>query len=411
MPDRLPRAEFVALMAMLFATIAFSIDAMLPALPEIAMELTPETPNRAQLIITSFVLGMGIGTLFTGPLSDAFGRKPVIIGGAALYCVGAALAWTGESLELVLAARAIQGLGAAGPRVVALAIIRDLYEGRQMAQLMSFVMLVFTLVPAMAPAIGAAIIWGFGWREIFACFILFSLITALWLAVRQPETLPAPRRRPFRPRVLWAGIVEVVTHRQVMLVIAALSFTFGCLFGVLSSTQPIFDVTFGQAAEFHWWFMLIALIAATGSILNARVVMVLGMRRVAGLAFLAQAVLSAAMVGLSLAANWEAGWAFAVYVGWTAGVFFMVGLTIGNLNALAMVPMGHIAGMAASIIGSIATVLGVAIAVPVGLAFDGTPLPAALGVLICCVASYLIIRMLGDPTPEPGSEIKTEVKA
>ena len=398
-PARLSRPEFVALMAMLFATIAFSIDAMLPALPEIAEDLTPDAPNRAQLIITSFVLGMGLGTLFTGPLSDAFGRKPVIIGGAVLYCLGAGLAWIAGSMELVLAARVLQGVGAAGPRVVALAIIRDLYEGRHMAQLMSFVMMVFTLVPAMAPALGHVIIEGFGWRAIFASFILFSIFSALWLALRQPETLAPAHRRPFRARVLWAGIVEVVTHRQVMLVILALCFTFGALFGVLSSTQPIFDQTFGEGARFHWWFMLIALIAATGSILNARIVLILGMRRVAGHAYLAQCALSAVMVVVSLTSPWAAPWSFALYVGWTASVFFMVGLTIGNLNALAMVPMGHIAGMAASIIGSVATILGVMIAVPMGQAFDGTPLPSAIGVLVCCILSYVIVQLLGDPEP------------
>lgn len=398
-PARLSRPEFVALMAMLFATIAFSIDAMLPALPEIAEELTPEAPNRAQLILTSFVLGMGLGTLLTGPLSDAFGRKPVIIVGAVLYCLGAALAWVAQSLELVLAARVLQGIGAAGPRVVAMAIIRDLYEGRRMAQLMSFVMMVFTLVPAMAPALGHVIIEAFGWRAIFASFILFSLASAAWLGVRQTETLPPEKRRPFKPGVLWSGIAEVVTHRQVMLVIVTLCFTFGALFGVLSSTQPIFDQTFGQGDRFHWWFMLIALIAATGSILNARIVMVLGMRRVAGLAYLAQTALSLVMVLVSLSAPWSEPWALAIYVGWTASVFFMIGLTIGNLNALAMVPMGHIAGMAASIIGALSTVLGVSIAVPMGLAFDGTPLPLALGVMACCALSYIVVRILGDPEP------------
>ena len=141
------RVEFVALIAMLFATIAFSIDAMLPALPEIGREMTPDNINRAQLILTSFVLGLGVGTFFTGPLSDSFGRKPVILAGSAVYILGAALAWAAPSLELVVAARVLQGLGAAGPRVVAIAIVRDLYAGRGMARIMSFAMMVFTLVP------------------------------------------------------------------------------------------------------------------------------------------------------------------------------------------------------------------------------------------------------------------------
>ncbi|WP_372833859.1 MFS transporter, partial [Puniceibacterium confluentis] len=148
------RVEFIALIAMLFATIAFSIDSMLPALPEIGAALSPGNLNRVQLVITSFVLGMGIGTFFTGPLSDTFGRKPVVLCGAILYIVASLVAARAQSLEVLLAARVVQGLGAAGPRVVALAIIRDLYQGRGMARIMSFVMIVFTLVPAIAPSMG-----------------------------------------------------------------------------------------------------------------------------------------------------------------------------------------------------------------------------------------------------------------
>src|SRR5690606_31104242 len=147
---RLPLPEFIVLLAMMFAMTAFSIDAMLPAMPEIAADLSPEAPNRTQLIITSFVFGMGLGTFLTGPLSDALGRRRVIVGGAVLYCIGAALAWVAPSLWLVLAARVLQGLGVAGPRVAAMALVRDLYSGRQMARIVSITMMVFVLVPAVA---------------------------------------------------------------------------------------------------------------------------------------------------------------------------------------------------------------------------------------------------------------------
>ncbi|MEM1004279.1 MAG: MFS transporter, partial [Pseudomonadota bacterium] len=189
MANRMSKAEFIALIAMMFATIAFSIDSMLPALPEIGAQLSPDDVNRAQLILTSFVLGMGIGTFFTGPLSDAFGRKPVIYGGAALYILASAVAWASASLELVLAARVVQGLGAAGPRVVAMAIIRDLYSGRVMARIISIAMMIFTLIPAAAPLLGAGMIAVFGWRSIFVLFIVFALIIVAWMGVRLPESL------------------------------------------------------------------------------------------------------------------------------------------------------------------------------------------------------------------------------
>jgi len=126
MTPKISQSEFIAMMAMMVATVAFSIDSMLPALPVMAQDLTPEAPNRAQLVLSAFFVGMGVGTLFTGPLSDAFGRKTIINLGAALYILGAVLAWAAPTIELMVAARIMQGIGAAGPRIVSIAIIRDL---------------------------------------------------------------------------------------------------------------------------------------------------------------------------------------------------------------------------------------------------------------------------------------------
>jgi len=391
---RLAQGEFIALIAMLFATIAFSIDAMLPALPRIAQELTPGNPNAAQLIITSFVLGIGLGTLVAGPLSDSFGRKPVIVAGAGLYCLAAAVAYSAPSLETVLLARLLQGLGAAGPRVVSLALVRDLYKGREMARVVSFAMSIFALAPAFAPLLGSAIIAGFGWRGIFLAFITFSATSMLWLTTRQPETLPAPQRRPLRAGPMGRALREVLTHRLVVTAMVVQTLVFACLFGTLSSIQPIFEQTFRRAASFPLWFGLIALMASSASLLNATLVVRLGMRFLITVTLGAQVLASLTMAGATALALLPEGSAFALYIAWTTSVFFTAGLTLGNLNALALEPMGHIAGMAASVTGALATVFSVLLAVPLGLAFDGTPVPLALGIAALTTAGLGLMATL-----------------
>ncbi|MCP9482102.1 multidrug effflux MFS transporter [Shimia sp. CNT1-13L.2] len=387
------RTEFVALCAMMFATIAFSIDAMLPALPEIGQELSPDNLNRAQLILTSFVLGMGIGTFFTGPLSDAFGRKPVLLGGAVLYTVCAFIGWLSQSLELVLAARLFQGIGAAGPRIVTLAIIRDLFSGREMARIVSLAMMIFTLVPAIAPSLGAIIIAYSSWRGVFVAFMLFSILTGLWFALRIPEPLAQEDRRPFRLSLLISGMKEMWAIPSVRTSILVQSLCFGVLFAMISSVQPIFDTTFGQNDEFPLWFGGIALVSGSASLLNAWLVVRVGMRFLVTVALGAQVLCSATMLVLCLILPPSLP-LFLAFVLWQTSVFFQVGMTLGNLNALAMEPLGHMAGTAASVMGAIATVLGTMIAVPIGLAFDGTPLPLAIGIGISSVVGYaLMLKM------------------
>lgn len=390
----LGKPEFVALMGMSFASIAFSIDAMLPALPEIGQALTPDAMNRAQLVLTSFVLGMGLGTFFTGPLSDAFGRRPVFLAGFALYMVGAVLAILAESLELLLAARVLQGIGVAGPRVVALAIIRDCYSGRQMAQLMSFVMMVFTLVPAFAPSIGAGIIALVGWRGLFGAFVLFAVINSGWFAWRQPETLAPQSHRPLKMSLLWAGMVEVLSNPVVRTTILVQMLVLSVLFGMLSSVQQIFDITFDQGANFPLWFGVVALVSGTASILNAVLVVRLGMRRLIRVTLAVQVIMSGLMV-LTIWLNMIPDWAyFPIFLFWMITVFFMAGMTLGNLNAIAMEPMGHMAGMAASVVSAISTVMAATIAAPIGLAFDGTPLPLAVGAFLCVSVALGLMQLI-----------------
>ncbi|MGQ0564778.1 MAG: MFS transporter [Gemmobacter sp.] len=388
------QTEFIALIAMLFASIALAIDAMLPAIPVIAAELTPDAPDRAGLVISSFVLGMGLGTFLAGPLSDWFGRKATILGGLALFMAGSALAAWSWSLETLLAARVIMGLGAAAPRVASMALVRDLYAGPRMAQIVSFAMMVFMIVPAAAPAMGALVIAGYGWRGVFWTFVLFAVVAGTWLALRQPETLAPGARVPLRVGTLVAGARTVLTNRLAVASMVVQTMVFGCLFGTLSSVQPLFEQTFGRGATFPGWFALIALCSACASLTNALLVRRLGMYRVVVTVLAVQLLSSGIMAAMTLGGLWPAALYFPAYVVWVILLFAMAGMTVGNLNAIAMEPMGHIAGLAASVILALPTVASTAIAAPLGLAFDGTPGPLALGAVVCIGLALCVMPQL-----------------
>ena len=393
MPRSMPQAEFIVLVAMMFATIAFSMDAMLPALPEIAKELSPDNANQAQLILGSFAIGMGLGTLIAGPLSDAFGRKPVIFFGSALYILSAGLAWLASSLELVLFARVMQGLGAAAPRVVTLAIVRDLYSGRTMARIISIAMMIFVLVPAAAPLMGQGIILLSDWRGIFLAFILFSIICVIWMGLRLPESLPLGNRRPFRPGLLWAAMVEVVIHPSVRISIIVQTLSIAALFCVLVMVQPIYDTIYGRAESFPLWFGLAALLSGSASLLNAAIVVRVGMRRVVTAALVFQLAF-AAFVAICIVLSPKGKVDFAVFLAWQVSLFMVAGMTLGNLNAIAMEPMGHIAGMAASVFGAVSTFAAAFVAASVGLMFNGTLWPLTTGILVLtALALCMMLRL------------------
>lgn len=385
---RLPVGEFTAMLALLFATIAFSIDAMLPALPAIAAELSPDAVNNAQLVLSFFVLGMGVGTLFVGPISDAIGRKITIAWGFALYVAGSVLAWYGAGLEALLVARFLQGLGASAPRVAGMALVRDLYAGREMARIMSFVMMVFMVVPALAPLVGQMIIGAFGWRAIFLAYVLFAFVSLSWVSFRQAETLAPADRRPMTVPNLWAGLREVLSSAEVRVYILVMSLGFGQMFALLSSIQPIFDTTYGLGDSFPLWFAGIAAVSASSSYINSLFVMRVGMRRLAAIAYGGATVLSLlalVLIGPGLVSGTAS---FVVFYIWALSVFFIAGLTFGNLNALAMQKLGHIAGMATSVITAISTVVAAFIAGPVGLAFNGTEVPAIIGAVVCSALCF-----------------------
>ncbi|AJE47256.1 multidrug effflux MFS transporter [Celeribacter indicus] len=390
MPRRLPQIEFTILLALMFATVAFSIDAMLPGLPDIAADLTPDDVNRAQLVLTSFVFGMGFGTLVSGPVSDHWGRKPIILFGLGLYITGALIAGFSGSLEVMLAGRVLQGMGAAFPRTVGVAMVRDLYEGREMAKITSFVMTIFMVAPAAAPSIGAFIIAGFGWHGIFASFVLLALIVGTWLGLRQDETLLPENRRHLNWTDLAGGVREVFGNYNVRIYIAILTLGFAQMFAILSSVQQIYETTYGMADTFPYWFGATALVSAAGAILNGNLVSRLGMHFMIRLGYSISLTASTIALVLNLAGFTDS---FAIFFLWTVAMFSIAALTFGNLNALALSPLGRLAGLANSLIGATFTMGSVLIAAPVGLMFNGTAIPVVTAGMICSGLALFLFRL------------------
>lgn len=396
------RQEFIALVALLFSMVAFATDAMLPSLAEISTDLALENVNHAQLVITVFVLGTGMGQLVTGPLSDSFGRKMVICLGIVIFLFASLWAFFATSMTELMIARFVQGLGVSAPRTVTHALVRDLYSGRQMARIVSFAMMLFVLVPAVAPLIGQTIMLALGWRYIFAAFQIVAVIAIAWLYFRQPETHSPDKRRPFRPREIMHAAQEVVTNRRVVISMGSLSLGLACIFSYLLSAQQIYVVWLKAGHDFPLYFALTAIIAGSASFLNAFLVVRVGMLWLSTIGYAAIFVSSlgfGAVVALELVGLPNLLWLF---VAWSTAMFFLLGLCIANLNALALEPMGHVAGMASAVIGSIATVVCIVLAFPVGQMFDGTGLPLVVGVALCAGTACLMnLLMRRHPLQSP----------
>ena len=388
---------FVAMMAMLFATTALSIDAMLPALPAIGAELSPGDPNKAQLVVALFFAGLGFGTLIAGPVSDAVGRKVTLMVCAAIFLLGAALCVVAQSLEMLLFARFLQGVGACGPRAVGTAVIRDLYKGRDMARIVSLVMMIFALVPAVAPLLGQGIMLLGSWRLIFVSFIVFAIVVQVWVALSLHETLPPENRRRLEVGLLWQAAREMLTHRVALISTACQALTSACLVATLSSQQGIFEQRFDRADSFPTWFALIAVCSIAGSFTNSRTVVKYGMRSVLIATYFGQVGLTLAYLLLDASGLLPEVLVFPAHILWSIGIFAMMGLAMGNLNALAMEDLGHIAGFAASMITAVSIVVSVVIAVPVGLAFDGTQVPLLTGVAVFSGLALLLMHLVRKP--------------
>jgi DHA1 family bicyclomycin/chloramphenicol resistance-like MFS transporter len=373
----LPLLEFVILLAMMISIVALATDMMLPGLATIGHDLGVDDANDVQLIVSSLFFGFAVGQALAGPLSDSFGRKPIIYLGYSVFALGCLMSLFATTWEMMIAGRVLQGLGAASPRIVTLALVRDGYEGREMARIMSFVMAVFILVPTIAPALGQVVIYLSGWRATFLVLIVLAMTAAAWFAMRQPETLPLPQRRPFSATSIWRGLNEIVRNRTAVGNTLALGLIFGAFLAYLSTAQQIYEVVYDAGALFPVYFGMAALSIGGAAVVNSLLVMRLGMRLLTRFA----------MIGLITLAALFAYPAFAsggvpplpLFLAWLIASFFCVGILFGNLNAIAMEPLGHMAGLGAALIGSVSNFIALPISYFIGHNFNGTVIPMVAG--------------------------------
>jgi DHA1 family bicyclomycin/chloramphenicol resistance-like MFS transporter len=382
--------EFVVLISMMTSLVALSIDAMLPALPHIGGDLSVQNANDSQLVVSSIFLGLAVGQLFFGPLSDRTGRKPAIYAGYSLFIAGSLLAVSAMSFPMLLIGRLLQGLGMSAPRGVSLALVRDQYEGRSMARVMSFVMTVLMLVPMIAPMAGQAILLIAGWRSIFGFLMLFAVATLLWFALRMPETLALEKRASFSPRRIVSAMREIFGIRSAVGYTVSAGLISGLFLGYLNSAQQVFQEQYALAERFPLVFALVALSLGIASFLNARLVMRFGMRFLAKWSLLVVFGLSGIVFGITLLfAGQPPLWGFVLYL---MTAFFCVGILFGNLNALAMEPLGHLAGIGAAVVGSLSTLISLPLGTIIGRSYNGTVLPLIGGIAILAGLTILVMR-------------------
>jgi len=384
----LARWEFIALAAALMALNALAIDIMLPGLQQIGASLGVESENHRQYVITAYFAGMAFALLAYGPASDRFGRRPPLLFGLTIYVLAAFGAALAPNFETLLALRFVQGIGAASTRVIAVSMVRDRFGGRRMAEIMSLIFMVFMIIPVIAPSIGQIVMLIGNWHLIFICMGTMGLAITLWAAIRLPETQHPEDRRPFTLGSIGQAFGIVLTTRVSLWYTLASMTVFGALFGFINSAQQVYVGIYGLGVWFPVVFAGVAGLMAVSSFLNSQLVMRLGMRRLSHAALIGFFVVSFIWLTWSLIGQVP----LPAFILLFATAMFQFGWIGSNFNALAMEPLGHIAGSASSVQGFMQTLGGGAIGALIGQLFDGTTTPLAAG--YCGVAALSIVMVL-----------------
>ncbi|SHF43611.1 MFS transporter, DHA1 family, bicyclomycin/chloramphenicol resistance protein [Arenibacter palladensis] len=386
-----PQFEFVAIMASLMSIVALAIDALLPAMSTIGIDINSLDPTENQKFITMIFLGLGVGQLIFGPLSDSFGRKPIVYIGFALFCVASVICVLAPNLEWMIVGRILQGIGLSAPRTISISMIRDSYKGDYMAKIMSFVTAFFILVPIVAPAMGKFFLDHYGWESIFYMQLVATLGVGVWFWRRQPETLKPEYKIEFSSHVFVDGFKELLRHRETMAFTIVSGLITGAFMVYLSSAQEVFEVQYGLADNFPFVFAGLAISVGLSTLLNGTMVVQLGMRRLALIALTLFCTVSIVYVGLFWNSQNPSLW---ILITFLAMQFFTLGFLFGNLRAIAMEPIGHIAGIGAAITGFISTMIAIPIATYVGSYIQDTILPLFVGFLVCGSISLGIFMMM-----------------
>jgi DHA1 family bicyclomycin/chloramphenicol resistance-like MFS transporter len=372
--------EFVLLIALVMALGSMSIDNLLPAFEPIRTAFGVPDANEMQLILTAYMAGFAIMQIVWGPLSDVVGRRPVLMAGLALYTVGTLLAIFARSYEVLLLARIVQGFGGAATRVLAVTIVRDRFSGREMARVMSLTIMVFIIVPVFAPALGSLFLVLGGWRLIFVSMLALVLILATWFGLRMPETLHPAYRMPLSLRAVGRGVAKTVSNRTAVGYATAMALSMASLMSYLNSTQQIFETTiYGLGNLFVLVFGGVAICMGAASFANSRLVRRFGMRRLSHAGLLGFIAVTGTLAAVAVATGGRPP--LAVLLPMLGAAHFLLSLTMPNFNAMAMEPLGDVAGTASSFIGAYTTLMGALGGLVVGQAFNGTIIPLAAGYL------------------------------
>lgn len=382
--------EFVTLMALLTSLVALSIDTMLPALSMIGDDLNSPSMQHTHMIITLFFFGMAFGQLVFGPICDSFGRRFGVYLGSLIFCLGTLICMAATTMEVMLLGRLIQAFGVSGPRIATMAMIRDIYVGDRMARVMSFIMVVFIMVPMMAPIIGQAILRYFTWHYIFAFFFVMVILSVLWLALRQPETLAKVDRRKFTWSEFFIASRFILTHREVWPYMLGIGLVFGGFLGYLGATQTIFVGFYDVGDWFAYIFAALAFSIGCASLVNAHLVERLGMVRLCQLALRGHLLLSVMFVIAQILYQGLAP--LVVTIGLLFVNFFFVGILFGNINSLAMEPLGEVAGLGAALLGAVSSVVAVLIALVVDAFLVDTLIPIGIGFVSCCILTMTLFK-------------------